>query len=112
MTKKAVYTPPPMHKEYYVYILHCSDGSYYTGVTNDYQLRLSQHQNGEDPRSYTCRRRPVKLVYLAEFWDINEAIAREKCIKRWSRKKKEALIRHEYKLLPLLAKKHFRREQL
>jgi len=65
-------------KEYYVYILLCSDGSYYTGVTNDYEGRLDKHQRGDDPRSYTFKRRPVKLIYLATFNDIYEAIAREK----------------------------------
>lgn len=91
-----------MH-EYYVYILRCSDGSYYTGVTNDDERRLTEHGDGLDPSSYTHSRRPVKLVYLADFQDINEAISWEKKVKRWSRKKKEALIRREYETLPSLA---------
>lgn len=52
---------------FYVYILQCSDGSYYTGMTNEYERRLMEHQSGMDPRSYTSKRRPVKLVYLSEF---------------------------------------------
>lgn len=92
-------------REYYVYILHCRDGSYYTGVTNNYELRFSQHQEGLDPSCYTCSRRPVKLVYVAAFGDVNEAIAWEKKVKRWSRKKKEALIQREYERLPFLSKR-------
>lgn len=93
-----------MH-EYFVYILHCADGSYYTGITNDDERRLTEHGEDLDPSSYTHSRRPVRLVYLADFQDINEAISWEKKIKRWSRAKKEALIRREYERLPALSKK-------
>src|SRR5690606_40472044 len=79
-------------KEYYVYILQCKDGSYYTGVTNDIDRRLWEHQEGINNECYTYRRRPVKLVYVENFNDVNQAIAFEKQIKGWSRKKKEALI--------------------
>ncbi|MCF7844626.1 MAG: GIY-YIG nuclease family protein [Kiritimatiellales bacterium] len=92
-------------KEYYVYILECSDNSFYTGVTNNYELRLSQHAEGKDTSAYTYSRRPVKLVYKAEFRDIDQAIAWEKRVKRWSRKKKEALIRGDFEELPELAKR-------
>ncbi len=95
-------------KEYYVYILLCSDGSYYTGVTNDWELRLNQHQEGCDPKAYTHSRRPVKLVYLASFPEIYEAIDWEKRVKRWSRKKKEALIKGEYEKLPELSRRYTR----
>ena len=91
-------------RSYYVYILHCSDGSYYTGVTNDYEERVDQHIAGMDPSCYTYKKRPVKLVYLAEFGDVNEAIAWEKQVKRWSRKKKEALILGKETELLTLAK--------
>ena len=93
--------------EYFVYMLRCNDGSYYTGVTNDWELRLQQHQAGEDSMCYTFKRRPAKLVHLATFSEITDAIAREKQVKRWSRQKKEALIREEYEKLPDLAKKNF-----
>ena len=88
---------------YYVYILRCADGTLYTGVTNDYEERINQHHTGVDPRSYTFRRRPVKLAYIAEFGDVNDAISWEKKVKRWSRKKKEALIAGEYEKLKNLA---------
>ncbi|MEI8230746.1 MAG: GIY-YIG nuclease family protein [Candidatus Peregrinibacteria bacterium] len=91
-------------RDYYVYILKCSDGSTYTGVTNDYQRRLYEHQSGCDPRSYTYSRRPVQLAYVGIFGDINEAISWEKRVKRWSRKKKEALIRGDFEALPELSR--------
>ncbi|HAI98557.1 TPA: hypothetical protein DCL30_03405 [Candidatus Peribacteria bacterium] len=89
--------------EYFVYMLRCSDGSYYTGVTNDYRMRVSQHQEGLDRNCYTFKRRPVELVYLATFCDIRDAIAWEKHLKRWSRTKKEALACGEYVKLGRLA---------
>ncbi len=79
-------------KRYYVYMLKCSDGSFYTGITNDVERRVAQHQSGWDRTSYTHERRPVKLVYQDDFANVDEAIAWEKQIKRWSRKKKIALI--------------------
>jgi len=90
-------------REYYVYILRCEDGSYYTGVTNDHQCRVNDHQRGYNQSAYTYKRRPVKLVYLATFTDINEAIDWEKRVKRWTRKKKEALIQGRFEDLQGLA---------
>lgn len=74
-----------------MYILECSDGSYYTGSTNDLELRLIQHQAGEGA-NFTKRRLPVKLLYFEEYSRIDEAFYREKQIQGWSRKKKEALM--------------------
>lgn len=92
-----------MMKKYYVYIVECSDNSYYTGVTNDYETRISQHNAGIDTNSYTFKRRPVELVYISEFTEVLQAIAWEKKVKRWSRKKKEALILRKYHALPGLS---------
>jgi putative endonuclease len=89
----------------YVYILACSDNSYYTGVTNDIERRLYEHDAGLDKESYTYIRRPLELKYLEQFDDINKAIEREKQIKKWSRKKKEALFEENYYLLKILSKK-------
>ena len=89
----------------YVYILACSDNSYYTGVTNDIERRLYEHDAGFDKESYTYIRRPLELKYLEKFDDINKAIEREKQIKKWSRKKKEALFEENYCLLKVLSKK-------
>lgn len=77
---------------YYVYILKCSDNSYYTGVTNNLDNRLEEHNTGIDSKSYTHNKLPVELVFYATFENINQAIDREKQIKGWSRRKKEALI--------------------
>jgi len=82
----------PKDFRFYVYILKCADGSYYTGVTNDIELRFKQHNAGIDPTSYTYSRRPVELVFMNEFKYIDQAIAFEKQVKGWSRKKKEAII--------------------
>ncbi|MCB0402232.1 MAG: GIY-YIG nuclease family protein [Flavobacteriales bacterium] len=81
---------------YYVYILLCADGSYYTGVTNDLDRRLSEHYSGDDKKAYTYSRRPLKLVFYETFNDIHLAIACEKQIKGWSRKKKECLINDNF----------------
>lgn len=75
----------------YTYILQCADGSYYTGSTNDLDIRIAQHQSGEGA-NYTAKHLPVKLVYFEEYGRIDEAFYREKQIQGWSRKKKEALI--------------------
>ena len=88
---------------YYVYILRCSDHSYYTRVTSDIENRVFQHQSGSFPESYTHNRRPVELVFYCEFNNINEAISFEKQVKGWSRKKKEAIIKNNWHLLPSLS---------
>ena len=90
-------------KDYYVYMVGCADGSYYTGVTNNHERRVREHNEGKDPKSYTYSRRPVKLVYAAHFENVYEAIAWEKVLKKWSRKKKEAVIRGEGGKLPRLS---------
>ncbi|HTM66130.1 MAG TPA: GIY-YIG nuclease family protein [Flavipsychrobacter sp.] len=79
------------HHTYWVYIVECSDGSYYTGITNNIERRLWEHNTGYDKKSFTYKRRPVKLKYCDFFRDVNQAIAFEKQVKGWSRKKKEAL---------------------
>ena len=74
----------------YMYILKCSDDSYYTGSTKDLELRIQQHQAGEGA-NHTKKRLPVILVYYEEFRRIDEAFYREKQVRGWSRKKKETL---------------------
>jgi len=90
-------------KNYYVYMLMCSDKSYYIGVTNDYRKRVFQHKEGVYSNAYTYQRRPIELVYVKEFDNIRYAISWEKQIKRWSRKKKEALIKAEFDKLRILS---------
>ena len=93
-------------KTYYVYILQCSDGSYYTGVTNDVERRFYEHQEGLIEGCYTHNKRPLKLMCVEEFTDIVEAISREKQIKGWTRKKKEALIAGDCEKLAELSRRH------
>ena len=92
-------------KIYYIYILRCSDGSYYTGVTNNVEKRFNEHQSGLIPRCYTHGKRPVELVFTEHFYDIRQAIAGEKQIKGWTRRKKEALIAGDFDKLAVLSKR-------
>ena len=89
-----------------MYILQCSDGSYYVGSTIDLEKRVHEHNEGSGAK-YTARRRPVKLVYAAKFASVADAYEREKQVQGWGRKKREALIRGDYDALPELAKKDF-----
>ena len=91
---------------YFVYIVECSDKSYYTGVTNNLERRLWEHNNDENVLCYTYKRRPVVLKYFQRFQDINQAIAWEKQVKGWSRKKKEALFKEDWVEIKKLAKSH------
>ncbi len=97
-------------KYYYVYILKCSDDSYYTGVTNDLEKRFNEHQSSDDPNSYVFKRRPLELTWSECYNDINQAIEKEKQIKGLSRKKKEALINEDYDLLIELSKNSILRQ--
>ena len=91
----------------YVYIVRCADKSYYTGVTNNFERRIGEHNEGIDPDCYTFKRRPVELVFVDAFQIFKQAIAFEKQIKGWSRKKKEALIEQNWeKLVELSACKN------
>jgi len=77
---------------YYVYILRCSDDSYYVGSTHDLEYRLEEHLAGTYP-GYTSHRLPVELMWSSEFPTEHDAFLTERQIKGWSRAKKEALIR-------------------
>ena len=95
-------------KIYYVYILKCSDSTYYTGITSNLEKRVIEHISGHHKDSYTFSRRPVSLVFYAEFTEPIKAIETEKQIKKWSKAKKEALINNEFEKLPNLSKKKFK----
>ncbi|MBO6828281.1 MAG: GIY-YIG nuclease family protein [Allomuricauda sp.] len=86
----------------YLYILECSDGSYYTGSTIDLQKRINEHHNGQGA-NHTKKRLPIKLVYVEEYLNIATAFEREKQIQGWSRAKKEALITGDFDALPNLS---------
>jgi len=89
----------------FVYIVQCSDGSYYVGsVRGDLEKRIAEHNAGTN-RGYTSSRRPVKLVWAENFQQITDAITAERQIKDWSRAKKEALIRGDFELIARLARR-------
>ncbi|MDF2575007.1 MAG: nuclease family protein [Agromyces sp.] len=79
----------------FVYIVRCSDGSYYTGSTVDLSYRIAQHNAGEGAE-YTRQRRPVELIWFSEFERIADAFGWEKRIQGWSRAKKQMLIDGRY----------------
>jgi putative endonuclease len=88
---------------FWVYILKCKDGSFYTGHTDDLEKRIGQHKEGIGC-SYTAKRLPVSLAYSQNFPTRMEALTSERQIKGWSRKKKEALIRGDWEEISRLAK--------
>lgn len=88
---------------YFVYIVRCSDNSLYTGLTNDVERRLKEHNFGLNDNSYTSKRRPVELIFHQEFMQFEQAEYFEKKIKKWSRKKKLALAGDDFDKLLLLA---------
>lgn len=75
----------------YTYILRCSDGTLYTGWTNDIDSRLLCHNSGKGGK-YTRSRLPVELIYSESYDTKEEAMSREWHIKRMSRKQKLRLI--------------------
>jgi len=85
-----------------MYILECSDGTYYTGSTWNLEKRLSEHQAGAGA-NYTSKRLPVELIYYEEYSRIEDAFDREKQVQGWGHIKKKALMQGEEKLLHKLA---------
>lgn len=88
---------------YWVYMLRCADGLFYTGHTDNLDRRLSEHQSG----AYACfthERRPVELVWSEQCMDRHAAFTIERRIKGWSRLKKIALIEGRFDDLPELSK--------
>lgn len=88
---------------FWVYILRCADGSYYTGHTDNLEKRIAEHQAGQLP-GYTCSRRRVTAVYTEACKTREEALASERRIKGWSRKEKEAMMRGDWKEVARLAR--------
>jgi putative endonuclease len=93
-------------KTYFVYILKCNDSSYYTGFTNDIERRMSEHHSGKNKDCYTFDKRPLELVWFETFNDVLNAIAIEKQIKGWTRRKKEALIKEDWDRLVQYSKNY------
>ena len=86
-----------------MYLLRCCDDTYYTGSTKYLQKRFEQHQKG-DGSNYTARRLPVELVFHEEYPEIWMAFEREHQVKKWSKRKKEALILGDINNIKFLAR--------
>jgi putative endonuclease len=80
-----------MLTQFWVYILRCSDGSYYTGHSDDLGKRMAEHEQGLGA-DWTRRRRPIELVWCEDAPTRYETLAFERRVKNWSRARKEALI--------------------
>jgi predicted GIY-YIG superfamily endonuclease len=87
---------------FYVYILRCSDHSYYTGHTDNLEKRMAEHQSGECD-GYTSTRLPVEFLWSQDCTTREEALSAEQQIKGWSRKKKEAMMRGDWKSVQQIA---------
>ena len=94
-------------KNYCVYILKCKNGSYYVGQTSDLENRMTEHTLGTHS-SYIKKLLPVEIVFTQHFPDRHQAFLVERRIKGWTRKKKEALIKGDWKAIQELAKKEFK----
>jgi predicted GIY-YIG superfamily endonuclease len=88
---------------FYVYVLQCSDQTYYTGHTDDLDTRMHQHGTGFGA-AYTAKRRPLQLLWATDCQSRDEAFWLEKQIQGWSRAKKEALMRGDFEALPGLSR--------
>lgn len=97
-------------RPFYLYMLRCSDGSYYVGHTDDLEKRMDEHDEGTHG-GYTSQRLPVELVFVDEFVTREETIERERQLKGWSRAKKEALIRSDWAELRRLARRYSSRRK-
>jgi predicted GIY-YIG superfamily endonuclease len=86
---------------FYVCMLRCSDGTYYTGQTDDPDKRMAEHGRGES--KCTSKRRPLELIWIADFQTRTEAFELERRLHGWSRAKKEALMRGDFEALPGLS---------
>ena len=88
----------------YMYILRCSDGSYYTGSTVDIERRLAEHQEGLGAE-YTKHRRPVTIAFAQWHERVDDAFESEKRVQGWSRAKKEALMRGDDAVIQRLSRR-------
>ena len=89
------------------YMLECADGRFYVGTTRLelVQERVGQHNAGVDPKAFTIRRRPVRCVWAEHFGEVVDAVAAERRLKGWSRRKKMAVIEGRWEDLPGLSRR-------
>ena len=96
---------------FFVYMLKCADGSYYVGLTNNLEQRFAEHNN-QQGGYFTAARLPIQLVFSQDFASKDDALVVERQIKGWSRKKKEALIKNDWKMISTLGKKDFSKKMI
>ena len=89
---------------FWIYILKCADGSYYTGHTDNLDDRIAKHDAGAIPTCYTYTRRPLHLVFTQPCSTREQALAAERQIKGWSRARKEAMMRGDWAEVSRLAR--------
>ena len=92
---------------FFVYMLKCSDKSYYIGLTTNIEKRIAEHR-AKLGGSYTSIRLPIEVVYIQDFATKTEALVIERKLKGWSRNKKEAFLNNDWNKLSQLAKKNFK----
>ena len=90
-----------MPKLWFVYIIECSDGRFYTGVTGNVKKRFPRHKSGQGGR-FTKMFGVEKMLYREKFYSLGDALKREAQLKGWTKRKKLALIRGELDLLKKL----------
>ena len=95
---------------FWVYMLRCADGSYYTGHTEDLETRVNQHLMGVFG-GYTAIHRPLSLVFSQEHSTREEALKAERQLKTWSRKKKEAMLRGDWQTVSQLSRGKHRHQR-
>ena len=88
----------------FTYVLRCADGTLYVGHTENLASRERTHNDGKGAK-YTAARRPVRMVYAEEHHSVESAIARESQLKRWTNKKKEALVLGDLRALRVLGRR-------
>lgn len=95
--------PPPHRTMYFVYILRCTDNSFYVCTAQNLEDRVKAHNDGRGA-AHTFKRRPVRLVYSEPFGSENDALKRERQLKHWSHAKKKALTNWDLQRLRHLSK--------
>jgi len=81
------------HNQYFVYIVQCKNGTYYTGYTNNLEKRISEHNDGKRGAKYLRGKTPVELVYAKEYSYYKNALKAERRIKKLSHSEKRALVK-------------------
>ena len=90
---------------FFVYMLRCSDNSFYIGQTSNIEKRISGHEQGTYPCCYTKSRLPINVVFVQQLESRHQAFLAERQIKKWSHAKKEALIKQGWNEISLLAQR-------